>query len=172
MSALPYPTYGLHHLYLFPVFQTREAYQQATGMEPPPYDPTQPLKSWFDPSAHSSASRKIIYASVIAYAENGSPLAGPDGKPVLEPMMLDKNVAATVNIPLKGGGLPDEPTTGEEIPVPLRSPFSGEELYFQFGGSIAVKNTEMFQQLNGSSSFTAADRSLLEAIAAKLGVAR
>jgi hypothetical protein len=171
MSALPYPTYGITHLYLFPVYQTREAYKQATGVEAPPYDPTKPLKSWFDPKAAESTSRKLVYERVIAYADNGMPLASLDGKPVLEPLLIDRLVAATVNIPPKGPNIPDAPTTGLEIPVPLRALYADEELYFQFGGSVAVKNKALFGQLEAG-NFTAADRALLQAIAEKLGISR
>lgn len=170
MSALPYPTYGITHLYLFPVYQTREAYRQATGVEPPPYDPNRPLKSWFDPHAATSPSRKILYDRVIAAAEDGAPLVGPDSKPILEPLMLDKSVAGSVNIPFKAPGVPDQPTTGIEIPVPLRPLFANEELYFQFGGSVAVRNKDLFGK--SEIGFSTSDRALLQAIADKLGVER
>lgn len=169
MAALPYPTYGITHLYLFPVYQTREAYQQATGMEAPPYDPTKPIKSWFDPKAAENPSRKIVYDRVIALADNGAPLASLDGKPVLEPLLMDRPIAATVNIPVKGRDIPDQVPTGFEVPVPLRALDADEELYFQFGGSIAVKNKKLFGQLE-TGGFTAADRALLQAIAEKIGI--
>lgn len=168
LSALPYPTYGIASLYLYPVFQTREAYKQATGMDAPPYDTNKPIKSWFDPAAMSNPKRKIIYDNVIAFADNGAPLTGPDGKPVLEPLMLDREDAARVNIPIKAPGLPDQPVTGLEIPVPLRPLEPNEELYFQFGGIVAVKNTDLFGKLE--TGFSIEDRALLRAIAGKLGV--
>ncbi|MCS7025598.1 MAG: hypothetical protein NZV14_12430 [Bryobacteraceae bacterium] len=171
MAALPYPTYGISHLYLFPVYQTREAFRQATGLEPPPYDEKKPIKSWFDPRALENPRRKIIYENVIGYASNGAPLVGPDGKPVLEPLVLDREFAATVNIPPKAPGVPDLPHTGEEIPVPLRPLEPNEELFFQFGGSVAVKNKDLFQKLAESAGFSEQDRLLLRKIAAKLGVA-
>jgi hypothetical protein len=164
------PTYGISQLYLFPAFQTREAYRLATGMEAPPYDPSRPLKAWFDPKALENPRRKIVYENVIAYAANGAPLVGPDGKPVLEPLVIDREIAATVNIPPKGPGLPEQPVTGQEVPVPLRPLASNEELFFQFGGSVAVRNTDLID--NMESGFTVRDRVLLRAIADKLGVAR
>lgn len=42
--------YQISTLYLFPVYATRAAYQQATGQQAPPFDPTQPLKGWADPA--------------------------------------------------------------------------------------------------------------------------
>lgn len=169
MTTLPYPTYGISNLYLFPVYQTREAYRQATGLEAPPYDPNRPLKSWFDPKAMDNPRRKIIYENVIAYAENGAPLVGPDGKPLLEPLVIDKDFAAVVNIPFKAPGVPDQPTTGLEIPAPLRAVEETEELFFQFGGTVAVKNKAAFAELEVG-GFSVSDRRLLLAMADKLGV--
>lgn len=169
MAALPYPTYGITHLHLFPVYQTREAYKQATGMEAPPYDQSKPIKSWFDPKAAANPSRKIVYDQVIAYADNGAPLASAEGKPMFEPLLIDRAVAATVNIPVKGREIPDQVPTGFEVPVPLRALEPDEELYFQFGGSVAVKNKKLFGQLE-TGGFTAADRALLQAIAEKIGI--
>lgn len=168
MTALPYPTYGIHELYLFPVFQTREAYREATGQEPPPYDPHKPIKSWFDPKAADSPRRKVVYDNVLAIGENGYPLAGPDGKPMLEPLVIDKEQAATVNIPPKKPGTPDQPVTGHEVPVPLRALAPNEELYFQFGGSVAVRNKDLVARMQ--EGFTFEDRALLHRIAEKLGV--
>ena len=163
------PIYGISQLYLFPVFQTREAYRLATGMEAPPYDASKPLKSWFDPRALDNPRRKVIYENVIAYAANGAPLVGPDGKPVLEPLVIDKEIAAAVNIPRKGPGIPEQPVTGQEIPVPMRPLAANEEFFFQFGGSVAVRNTDLVDSLE--SGFTVRDRTLLKAIADKLGIA-
>jgi|HubBroStandDraft_1064217.scaffolds.fasta_scaffold00983_10 hypothetical protein len=44
------PQYQISTLDLFPVYTTRAAYQQATGQQAPPFDPTQPLKGWTDPA--------------------------------------------------------------------------------------------------------------------------
>jgi len=170
VATLPFPTYGISNLYLFPVYQTREAYRQATGKEPPPYDENKAVKSWFDPRATEDPRRKIVYENVIAYAANGAPLVGPDGKPVLEPLLIERDFAATVNIAPKAvGTLPDVNYTGEEIPVPLRALEPNEELFFQFGGSVAVKNKELFGKLS-EGGFTAEDRMLLRKIAEKIGV--
>lgn len=169
-TQLPYPTYGISNLYLFPVFQTREAYRLAVGVEPPPYNERIPIKSWFDPDAAKNTRRKIIYENVIAYAENGAPLVDAAGKPMLEPLVLDVAIAGAVNIPFKAPGVPDQPTTGLEIPVPMRPLTDNEELFLQFGGTVAVKNKAAFAQLEQLGKFTDQDRSLLQAIAAKLGI--
>jgi hypothetical protein len=44
------PQYQISALNLFPVYATRAAYQQSSGQQPPPFDPTQPLKGWADPA--------------------------------------------------------------------------------------------------------------------------
>lgn len=168
MSALPYPTYGVEQLYLFPVFQTREAYKLATGQEAPPFDSARDFKSWFDPRAAANPRRKIVYDNVIAFAANGGPLVGTDGMPMLEPLVIDRDFAGTVNIPIKGTDVLDQIGTGHEVPVPMRVPDPEEELYFQFGGTVAVRNKALFGALN--TNFNVSDRALLRAIADKLGV--
>lgn len=169
MPALPYPTYGISNLYLFPFFQTREAYFKATGKEAPAYDPTKPVKCWFDPKAADSTARRIVYDRVLAIADNGMPLVGSDGKPFLEPMVLDKAVAANVNIAPKGPELLDQPATGTEIPCPVRALEPGEELYLQFGGTVAVRNKALWNS-DIEVGFKGSDRALLQAIAEKLGI--
>jgi hypothetical protein len=44
------PQYQISTLNLFPAYATRAAYQQATGQQAPPFDPSQPLKGWADPA--------------------------------------------------------------------------------------------------------------------------
>lgn len=169
MPALPYPQYPLSNLFLFPIFQTREAYRQATGQEPPPWDPQRPSKAWFDPQAHTSPRRNVVYDAVLAMSENGNALAGPDGKPMLDILLLKREEAATVNIPPKGPGTTNLPGTEvPEVPFPLRALEPNEELAFEFGGIVVVRNKELYPlTLVG---FTAEDRALVKRIAAKLGV--
>lgn len=101
MPALPFPKYGVRELYLYPYYDTRERFQAETGIEPPPFDPAKPPKYWFDPEAAQSPKRSILYENVLAFSEQGHVLAGPDGRPMLEPLLLRKEEAANVNIPLK-----------------------------------------------------------------------
>lgn len=170
MAALPYPTYGLANLYLFPVYQTREEYRQKTGMEAPPFDPTKPVKSWCDPAAAAATRRKLVYDNVIAMADTGLPLADANGNPMMEPLMIDKDFAAVVNIPVKDftGRIPEQASTGVEIPVPLRALEAGEELIFGFGGIVMIRNTKEFEEIKVG--FLHEDRLLLRAIASKLGI--
>ena len=74
--------------------------------------------------------------------------------------------AATVNIPPDGTNI--EGADVYEVGMPLKPLPSGHELFFQFGGLVAVKDVAAFaEQVEG---FTAADRALIQAIAKKLGV--
>lgn len=160
--------YGLEKLYLFPYYQTREAYQAATGLEPPKFDGTRPPKYWFDPAAKDSTRRNVTYDQVVAYAASGSPLVSESEQPVLELMMLNKDDAAIVNIPPKGLGFAniagaDRP----EIPPPLRPLRPDEELFFPFPGIVAVRVKGTLEPDRG---FTEDDRALLAAIARKLGI--
>jgi len=165
MARLPYPIYGLENLYLFRRYQTRADYQQATGAEAPPFDPTKRPKYWFDPTAKDSPRRNILYDNVLVVGESGTAIPGPDGKPMLDLMTLPKLEAATVNIPPEGTEI--EAADSYEALMPLRNLEPGEELIFQFGGLVAVKNVELFDSLK--EGFTAGDRTLLQSIARKLG---
>jgi hypothetical protein len=158
--------YPINELAMFPRYATRGAYQQATGQPPPLFDITKRPKFWEDPAAATSKSKNVFYERVIAVSDLGIAFPGDDGNPVLEPLMLTKIEAATVNIPpegtnIEGAGVP-------ECPMPLKPVPTGHELYFRYGGVVEVKNMAVFaEQVEG---FTAADRALLCAIAAKLGV--
>lgn len=166
MGALTTPVYGVDQLYLFPRYQTRDAYREATGKEPPPFDPAKPPKYWFDPNAAQSPRRSIVYDPVLAFGKSGVALAGPDGKPALDVLVLSKDEAAAVNIPPHGSNVPGADVP--EVPFPLRPLEANEELFFQFGGVVAVKNVELYQALEVG--FTYNDRKVLQAIAKKLGV--
>lgn len=167
MPALPYPKYSLDKLYVFPYYQTREDYRRAVGQEPPPWDPNRAPKYWFDPNARQSTRRNVVYDLVIATSETGSALVGPDGKPMLDLLVLGKEEAATVNIPPKD--LTNVPGADRpEVPCPLRPLEPNEELFFDFGGAVAVKNRELWASVDVG--FTLEDRALLRAIAKKLGL--
>jgi len=159
---------SLQSLYLFPVYQTREEYRAKRGVEAPPFDLTRPVKSWFDPAAAASPRRKLVYDNVIALADNGSPLSGPDGQPFLEPLLIDREKAATVNIPVKDftGKIQETPTIGFEVPVPCRALSENETLVFGWGGAVQVVESNVDQTIG----FGPEDRRLLKAIAKKLGV--
>ena len=168
MSALPLPKYELQKLCLFPEFGSREDYRKATGQEAPPWTPGRPLKLWFDPAAADSPKRSIIYDQVLAVSEHGVALHGPDDKPFLEPLVLYKQEAATVNLRPEGAPPPEEELV--PVPVPLRALDPEEELDFDWGGIVIVRNKTWKQEEDASGSgFGEKDRALLTAIAKKLG---
>lgn len=167
MAALPQPKYGLHHLHLFPVYQTRADYKAATGEEPPPFDPTRPSQHWFDPEAAKSPKRVIVYERALAIDEKGVPKRDANGKPYFEELALPKAEASTVNIPYKEAA--NEPSSGfPDVPVPCRALHEDEELDFDFGGVVIVRNRNFRDDT--VVGFTLADRELLRSIARKLNV--
>lgn len=167
MAALPQPKYGLNQLYLFPQYQTREEYQAATGKEPPPFDPTRPSQHWFDPEAAKSTKRVLVYERALAIDEKGFPKRDENGRPYLEPLVIPRTEAATVNIPYKKAA--NEPSSGlPDVPVPCRELHEDEELDFDFGGVVIVRNRNFADQ--AVVGYTVADRELLRAIARKLNV--
>jgi len=159
----------LSSLYLFPVYQTREDYFKGTGVQAPPFDPGRPVKCWFDPNAATSPRRTVVYDNALALSGNGYPLADERGRPFLEPLLLTRDHAATVNIPVKdfSGRIAETPTVGFEVPVPCREPKASEVLVFGLGGLVYV--TDESQNLTPT-AFTLEDRQVLLAIAKKLGV--
>ena len=164
------PFYSFDTLFLFPYYSTREEYQKATGQAAPPWDATRPPKYWFDPKAPEAPRKLVIYDTVLAISENGTLLRDEtNNHPVLDMLVLTKEQAATVNIPPKGvstGNIPgaDKP----EVQMPLRALLDYEELCFRFGGTIAVRDKQYAAQTQVG--FTANDRVMLQAIAAKLGL--
>ena len=168
MSVQGEVRYGIERLYLFPYYQTREAYQKATGVEPPKFDGAKPPKLWFDPAAKDSIRRNIAYDRVISYAVNGALLFDENDKPLLEGLVLNKEEAATLNIPPRGLGMANIPGADKpEIPPPLRALAADEEFFVPFGGIVGVRIKGTLEPDRG---FTEEDRTLLLAIARKLGV--
>ncbi|MBI4877307.1 MAG: hypothetical protein HY822_21990 [Acidobacteria bacterium] len=166
MARLPFPTYSMEKLFLFRRYQTQEDYRQATGQEPPPFNPNHAPKYWCDPAAKDSTRRTVVYDHALVTNSRGQAIAGPDGKPMLDVLLLPKELAATVNIPPQGTTVPG--ADAAEVPMPLSALSPDEELCFQFGGVVAVKNVNLFEL--AKEGFTGADRILLQAIARKLSV--
>ena len=169
MPALPYPNYSITNLYLFPTYATREDYQKATGQEPPPWNPYRQPKCWFDPNARQRTSRRIVYEHALATNDNGVPLFDSQGRPQLDALVLDREEAATVNIPPRGYGMTNVPGADvPEVPAPMRALEPNEELFRDFAGIIMVKNTDLYPK--SEAGFGDDDRGLLRKIAEKLGV--
>lgn len=160
---------GLDTLFLFPYYQTREAYEKATGQPCPPWRPDRPPKGWFDPKAMESTRRNVVYDNTLVYGENGHIAEDKNGKPMLDVLVLTKEHAATVNIPDKTLGAANIPGSDRpEVPAPLRPLGPDEELFFIWGQTVAVRNKRLWGQTQNT--FTWQDRVLLQAIADKLGV--
>lgn len=167
--ALPLLNYGIDKLYMFPYYGTREKYQEATGQEPPPFDPLKPPKFWFDPKATEAGRRNVMYDRVIALTESGRPFADAQGNVVLEPLMITAQQAATVNIPYQKTA--NEAGSGQiPVQVPLREPDPDEELFIDRANNVSIRNKKLWEQENSRNVFTLLDRELLRAIARKLGV--
>ena len=165
------PVKGFDSLFIFPYYPTREAFEKATGLPCPAWNPNQPPKAWFDPKALESTRRNVVYENTLVYTEDGTIPAGPDGKPMFDVLVLTKEHAATVNIPDKTKGASTVPGAGRpEVPVPLRALHPDEEVYFIFGQTVAVKNKAAFADQTSQFSFRPQDRELLRAIGLKLGV--
>jgi len=164
------PVKGLDTLFIFPYYQTREAFEQATGRPCPPWNPNLPPKYWFDPKAAESTRRNVVYDNTLVYSLDGTILQDAAGKPMLDVLVLTKEQAASVNIPDKSRGAANIPGADKpEVPVPLRLPAEDEEIFFIWGQTVAVRNKAAWEQTQ--SVFTAQDRQLLKAIAVKLGIA-
>jgi hypothetical protein len=158
-------TYSLSELHLFRTYLTIEEYRKAMGEDPPPYDPTKPPKNWFDPSALASPRRTVVYDPVLAVGAQGQILADPNGKPMLDILLLSKEEAARVNIWHDQSGHPS-PTLAP-VPMPLRPLRSNEELIFLYPQVVVVRDKSVEAD---KGTFTAEDRALLRKIARKLGV--
>src|SRR5215471_2915900 len=112
MPALPRPQYGIENLYLFPCYGTPDAYQRATGHAAPPLNPNRAPKLWEDPKAKDAPKRTIVYDQALVLDDKGVPEAGPDGSPLLDLLVLNKDEAATVNISPDIGNIP-----GASVPM-------------------------------------------------------
>lgn len=77
------PQYPITALTLFPCYGNRAAYLQATGRQPPPFDPSQPIKGWADTAG-----------GTYLYFDNGAASANYVGQ-----MTLTAAQAASINLP-------------------------------------------------------------------------
>jgi hypothetical protein len=171
MAALPYPQYTIDKLFLFPYYQTPEDYEKATGKPCPPWNPAFRQKHWEDPSAKNTGDDFVLYPIVLAtdMKVTGAALRGPDGQPYTRQMVIPYEAAITVNIP-PVGSLPSGSAVLPPYPCPMRPLEPNEQLFFEpVMATPAVKNTDLYVS-NLANTFTAADRTLLQAIAKKLGV--
>lgn len=113
-------------LYLFPNYQTREAYKLATGRDAPTYDPTLPVKGWEDLTLISDANKTILAADVLYHFnigrhKDGSVATFPNNDVVLQPIIVSKDVVMRVNIPPKSVDQPSIPAPLGETYTPMRN---------------------------------------------------
>lgn len=166
----------------FDIYQSRTEYLELTGKIPPPYDPSRKLKRWADPNALADGLPEVIYPNNIMLNAQKTWIMR-NGAPVLRPLVLPAEEAATVNLP------PEDPSGRtsiqvdmEEIPCPFRNLLPGEiivptgaESGFNSGKFLAIRDVARFdaeqaKAADESGKFTSADRAMLRAIAEKLGV--
>jgi hypothetical protein len=109
---------SLRAYYKFPLYRTPEDYQRGVGGASPRFDSRRPPKFWFDPAARNpQAPRKISY-DVIAY-DGRTPVLLDGQRPFVEPMLLSREEAGTVNIPPDVTNFPG--ADAPEVPMPLRA---------------------------------------------------
>lgn len=172
----------LNTRFAFRLYQNRAEYKQAKGSDAPPYDPTRRIKRWEDPDAELEGLPEIIYQNVLMTQKNSMDWVLRNGVPVTTVLVLPVDEAMTVNLP------PEDPhgNTSIQNPAEVPCPFlplgpdeilvvAGAEMGFLSGQQIVVRNTKLFaeemaKQADESGKFTSADRALLKAVAAKLGV--
>ncbi|MEO8661451.1 MAG: hypothetical protein ABI693_23480 [Bryobacteraceae bacterium] len=163
------PISGLAELYLFPYYATHELYRLGTGQDAPSYNPFKPRKYWFDPAANDTTKRYMIYDHAVVTDTDGySAAQGFNKKPYSDQLIVLREDAATVNIPIDRLHPAGEVVViPPEIQVPIRALKPGEELAFGIGGSVVCSRPDIVEQANGG--FTRADRQLLQAIADHVG---
>ena len=169
---------GIETLYRFPVFQTREEYKQATGKEAPPYNPSLPVKSWFDPDPPKADEYGDVYYLGLALAADGRTPAvqAGSGLPFLRKFRIKAEHAGVVNIPVKkfDGSVQDPGSFSTlaalDVPFPCRNLLPEEELRFGFGATVQVhlKSTTAVPVESGATDPEV--KALLVAINSKLDV--
>lgn len=164
------PYRGIETIQLFKRYQSPQQYVESTGKLCPPFDVKRPPKYWQDD--FTSAEYKTIAGKVVLYHQTLAmagyhAAVGTDGKPYMEPLILQKTDAASVNIPEPGGMVTED--VQPEVPIPCRPLKETEEFVFMFGGVPAIKDLTVEQPVSGS-GFTELDRVLLVKIAKALGI--
>jgi hypothetical protein len=165
-------SFPISRIYKFPVYQTREQFRAANNTDAPPYNPGRPRKFWYDPTPSpvpAGGSKKILYTTLLLGA-NERVLAGPDGKPGTDMILLDSVLARTVNIPASGPGILDAPQFEPATPVPIRELAANEELIFTGMFGLAEVHLTDVAPASDPGAFTSEDRALLHAIASKVGL--
>jgi len=168
MSANPYKPLTDLLLPGVDLFQSPADFMSRTG-QPCPFDPAQDIKYWQDLSAATGPARTKAYLNALVMGDGNKPLAGPDGNPMLGPLVLKREVAAAVNIP---SGAANAPSSAFTVPFPIRPLLRAERLVFMgLAGTVAIRDTTApLPEPAPGDGFNSDDRALLERIAETLGM--
>jgi len=166
-TAPPQPTtevYGISALYLYKTFQTPADFEKATGKAAPAFNPACRPKHWFDPSVDlRDPEADTCYPVVRVPLGQTQPRVVTACMPAFE--------AAQVNIPDGYASTePNDPRARPPREVPVRPLLANEALAGTLFGVQVVNLDKRAERLKTEGVFLPADRALLEAIAAKLGV--
>ncbi len=140
---------SIQSLYLFPIYQTREAYKAATGKNTPTWNPAKPIKSWEDPNPPTAdEDGNVQYLALALGADKVHPAVGPSGTPYLRKYSISREDATQVNIPPKDfSHQTDRPDPGSlspmaaiEVFIPCRELSLDEELFFAWGGRVEIRS--------------------------------
>lgn len=146
----------------------------------PPFNPNGDYKNWYDPNP-PVRGRTATWPRCLAVDERGNPLAGPDGKPYLEPLSLPASEAKWPNLP--DGDVEEYLATGAgfvSFPVAPLAPTEHLEwgdgaagpMATRAGGDVVVVNDAIPKPMTPApAGWSVQDRAMLHAIAAKMGVA-
>lgn len=162
----------LASIFAFPVYATREEYERVTGKPCPPWNPEKPPKYWEDPAAKFSSRKLVSYEPCLMLTENGT-IAREDEtstSPKVEEIVLTREDAAAVNIPVKteNGRVISTLPVKPEVQVPLKLGVNDRLVVGPFG--VTVQDKTGSNPPNAVGGFTEDDRTLLYAIARKVGV--
>jgi hypothetical protein len=146
-------------LNLFPTYETREAYERATGQPCPAWDASRKPKSWMDPNA-----KKALMVGGVPYALYPNVYVSFDqiaGQPVWDQLGLPVTEAKTVNIPPKGEGQTNVPGADQpEVPCPMRDLTDDEVIRLGFAAIPQVWRADEMP-VAVAEGFTAEEKKLL-----------
>jgi hypothetical protein len=133
------------------------------------FDPKKRVKRWADPNP-AGVGINVVYQNALALDEFGNPIRLADGQAALEPMVMTKDEARTLNIPPQEwevtGTLPAWPT-----PLDLKKLGETERIVVQGFSNIAVIRDMAKYEEESKDPSKQLDRieALLKKIAAKVG---
>lgn len=168
----------LFDLMVFPLYQTRADYaEDHGGQEPPPPDPSQRAKHWYDPrftGMQEDDGETVSYLVLGRNPRTGEVLLDGMGRPRLVDLVLPTYIAGRVNIP---SGLANEFPQNTTImklqpyPFPIRELHADEDLRrpeTPFGDVVVFNIRLAAQSKENRPGFDAEDRMLLKSIQGKL----